>query len=106
VPPTVRENGYSYECVFSKASVPRKTADQTLRFNVSVQQSRQQQGEEFSLAPGSNSLAREFAIESNNVQFAAWTSQDDGAPAEIPSDTTKVAVHLGPRIARPFFYAA
>ena len=40
----------------------------------------------------------------NIAQFAAGTSQDDGTPAENPSDTSMAAVHLGPRFwARPLF---
>jgi hypothetical protein len=103
----VWKNYYRYECVFSKASVPRKTTGRTLQFNVSIAVvMAAAEGEDFSLAPGSKSLAREFAFESNNVQFAAWTSQDDGAPAEIPSDTTKGGCALGAAHLRgPFFSA-
>src|SRR5688500_10086693 len=38
-----------------------------------------------------------FAPASDNAQHAAGTSQDDGTPAENPSDTSMATVHLGPR---------
>jgi len=45
--------------------------------------------------------------ELNNAQFAAGTSQDDGTPAENPSDASMATVHLGPRLwARPLFLFA
>ena len=45
------------------------------------------------------------ALASDNAQHATGTSQDDGTPAENPSDTSMATVHLGPRVsARPLFF--
>ncbi len=49
-----------------------------------------------------------FRTASNNAQHAAGTSQDDGTPAENPSDTSMATVHLGPPLAgaASFFWCA
>ena len=49
---------------------------------------------------------RDRRIASDNAQHVAGTSQDDGTPAENPSDASLATVHLGRAFGAAFFLTA